>query len=83
MLLMQLTKKCGGGRYSEYEIKELIKDIIEETRYGKDGYFWINNFNYKMIMHPIKKELNGKYFRDNPKVPFVKLGVDKLKKNRF
>ena len=68
------------GKYSTDEIKNLLKNIVAKTRYGKDGYFWINDFNYKMIMHPIKKELNGQYLRDNPKVPFIKLGVDKLKK---
>ena len=72
-----IMKKEG---FSEYEIKKLLKSIIEKVRYGKNGYFWINDFNYKIIMHPIKKELNGKYFRDDPKVPFVRLSVDKLKK---
>jgi len=63
------------------ELKERIKSIIESTRYGKSGYFWINDFNYKMVMHPIKKNLSGKYFKNTPKVPFVQLGVDELKKN--
>ena len=60
---------------SEDEMKKLLKTIAEGSRYGKSGYFWINDFNYKMIMHPIKKELTGKYFRNNPKIPFVKIGV--------
>ena len=63
------------------ELKQRIKSIIESTRYGKSGYFWINDFEYKMVMHPIKKNLTGKYFKDTPKVPFVQLGVDELKKN--
>jgi len=63
------------------ELKQRIKSIIESTRYGKSGYFWINDFEYKMVMHPIKKDLSGKYFKNTPKVPFVQLGVDELKKN--
>ncbi len=65
---------------SENELKNRIESIIASTRYGKSGYFWINDFNYKMVMHPIKRELTGKYFKNTPKVPFVQLGVDKLKK---
>ncbi|WP_321470760.1 cache domain-containing protein [Halarcobacter sp.] len=65
---------------SENELKNRIESIIASTRYGKSGYFWINDFNYKMVMHPIKRELTGKYFKNTPKVPFVQLGVDELKK---
>ena len=65
----------------EEELKERIKSIIASIRYGKSGYFWINDFDYKMVMHPIKKELSGKFFKNTPKVPFVELGVNKLKEN--
>ena len=65
---------------SEKALKEKIKSIVESTRYGTSGYFWINDFDYKMVMHPIKKDLSGKYFKNTPKVPFVELGVEALKK---
>jgi len=67
---------------SEQALKERIKSIIENTRYGTSGYFWVNDFNYKMVMHPIKKELSGQYFKNTPKVPFVELGVEALNKNK-
>ena len=35
--------------------------------------------DYKMVMHPIKPEYNGKVFINSSKVPFVSLGVDALK----
>ena len=63
------------------ELKEHIKNIVKSARYGKSGYFWINDFDYKMVMHPIKASLIGKRFVDTPKVPFVQLAVDTLKKN--
>ena len=69
------------NKMSPNELKDRIKSIVESTRYGKSGYFWINDFDYKMVMHPIKKELSGKYFKNTPKVPFVQLGVDELKKS--
>jgi methyl-accepting chemotaxis protein len=65
----------------EDELKKLIMETISATRYGSAGYFWINDFNYKMVMHPIKKELTGRYFKNDPKVPFVALGVNELKKS--
>ncbi|WP_345979189.1 methyl-accepting chemotaxis protein [Sulfurimonas sp. HSL3-2] len=33
---------------------------ISEMRFGKSGYFWINDTTPKMVMHPIKPELDGK-----------------------
>ena len=65
---------------SEEELKKRIKGLVKAARYGKSGYFWINDFNYKMVMHPIKPEFDGKTFINTPKVPFVQLGVDALKK---
>jgi methyl-accepting chemotaxis protein len=34
-----------------------------------------------MVMHPIKPQFDGKTFINTPKVPFVQLGVDALKKS--
>ena len=67
---------------SEEELKSRIKSIVEATRYGKSGYFWINDFNYKMVMHPIKKELTGQIFKNTPDVPFVELGIAELNKTK-
>jgi len=55
---------------------------IKNMRYGKNGYFWINNMDNKMLMHPIKPKYNNKYFIDTPKVPFVELGTTKLKETK-
>jgi methyl-accepting chemotaxis protein len=54
----------GTGKYKSEIIKEFqekAKNVIANLRYdnGK-GYFWINDFTPKMIMHPIKPNLNGK-----------------------
>jgi len=64
------------------KLEETIKNIIKSARYGKSGYFWINDFDYKMVMHPIKESLTGKVFKNTPKVPFVELAVDALKESR-
>ncbi len=77
-----------NGQYNLYkdklttdELQQLLINTVQSTRYGKSGYFWINDFDYKMVMHPIKPKYSGKYFIDTPKIPFVQLGVDSLMKS--
>jgi len=71
----------GTGRYlsdvTPYIQQQALKDI-QAFRYGENGYFWINDMNYKMIMHPIKPEYNSKVFINSIEVPFVSLGIDSL-----
>ncbi|MGJ4952888.1 cache domain-containing protein [Bradyrhizobium sp. HKCCYLS20291] len=38
---------------------------IGKLRYGSGDYFWINDMAPKMVMHPIKPELNGQGLADN------------------
>ena len=78
--MMQREYENNKDKLSEDELKEHIKELVKSVRYGKSGYFWINDFDYKMVMHPIKESLTGKVFINTPKVPFVQLGVDALKK---
>jgi methyl-accepting chemotaxis protein len=47
-------------KLSADELKSMLIDIVSGTRYGKSGYFWINDKASRMIMHPIKPSLNGK-----------------------
>jgi methyl-accepting chemotaxis protein len=37
---------------------------IKDLRYDKAEYFWLNDMTPKMVMHPIKPELDGKYLGD-------------------
>jgi len=39
--------------------QEKAKTAIKKLRFGEDGYFWINDFGPKMVMHPIKPALDG------------------------
>jgi methyl-accepting chemotaxis protein len=47
-------------KLSKSDLEKRIKNIVSSVRYGQDGYFWINDTNSKMIMHPIKPALDGK-----------------------
>jgi len=77
--LMRFYKE-NKSRYSAIELKNAVKRFIQSYRYDEGvGYYWINNFDYEMVMHPIKPSLNKKTFINTPKVPFVALAVDALK----
>ena len=48
------------GKLSESELKARIISIINQSRYGENGYFWINDMQAVVLEHPIKPSLNGK-----------------------
>ena len=45
---------------SEADAKQAAMDTVKALRYGDNGYFWINDMQPVMLMHPIKAELVGK-----------------------
>ncbi|WP_245957931.1 methyl-accepting chemotaxis protein [Marinomonas piezotolerans] len=40
--------------------QQQAKQAIAALRYGNGGYFWINDYQHTLIMHPLKPQLNGK-----------------------
>ena len=42
------------------EKQKVAKEVIKSMIYGEDGYFWINDSNHVLVMHPIKPENVGK-----------------------
>lgn len=48
------------GALSLDEGQNQAKAVIKQLRYGEGDYFWINDPSPRMIMHPIKPELDGK-----------------------
>ena len=59
-IITSYYKEAQSGKLSEENAKKQALNNIARLRYGKDGYFWINGYSGKMIMHPIKPSLNGK-----------------------
>jgi methyl-accepting chemotaxis protein len=57
---------------------------VAALRYGSNDYYWINDMHPKMVMHPIKPEMNGNdlstYKDPNGKFLFVDF-VDTVKKS--
>jgi methyl-accepting chemotaxis protein len=54
-----------GGKVSAVEGQNRAKARIALLRYGQDDYFWINDMHPRMIMHPMRKELDGTDLTDN------------------
>ena len=59
--LAQLKNKADQGIISEAEAKDLAIDYIKNFRYGPESkdYFWINDMEPRMIMHPYRSDLDG------------------------
>ncbi|MGK6315023.1 methyl-accepting chemotaxis protein [Neorhizobium sp. DT-125] len=51
----------ASGAMTRDEAQAEAKAVISVMRYGDGtGYFWINDMLPRMVMHPIKPEMNGK-----------------------
>lgn len=55
--------KFQAGEKTEEQAKEDAKEIIRIMRYRDDdsGYFWIDDLDYILVMHPILVEQEGSY----------------------
>ncbi|AXK49507.1 chemotaxis protein [Aliarcobacter trophiarum LMG 25534] len=45
-------------------LQDRLKSIVNSTRYGKTGYFWINDLSAVVLIHPINPKLNNKDMYD-------------------
>ena len=52
--------KAKAGQIKENDARQLAVEALKHLRYNSDDYFWVNDLNAVMIMHPIKPEMNGK-----------------------
>jgi len=52
-------KAAREGLMSVDDAKKAAAAAIRDMRYDKVEYFWINDLNGLMVMHPIKPEMNG------------------------
>jgi methyl-accepting chemotaxis protein len=48
-----------SGRLGREQAQALAKETIARLRYEGSEYFWINDMHPRVVMHPIKPELNG------------------------
>lgn len=52
--------EARAGRMSLEEAQKAAMNAVKAMRYDKVEYFWINDLNDLMVMHPIRPDLDGK-----------------------
>ncbi|NQY86361.1 MAG: cache domain-containing protein [Colwellia sp.] len=65
--MVEAAKNLINDSYQQYvdktltlvQAQEQAKYRISLLRFGDSGYFWLNDIDGKMLMHPIKANLNG------------------------
>ncbi len=48
-----------SGALTRDEAQARAKDAVRSLRYEDNGYFWINDLDSRIVMHPIKPELDN------------------------
>ena len=62
--LASYQKQVDAGTLTKEEAQKQAAERIASIRYDGTNYLWINDINSKMVMHPIKPEMNGKELGD-------------------
>ncbi len=55
----EMDQLARTGQLTLAEAQARAARKLETTRYGDNEYFWINDVDVRMIMHPIRPELDG------------------------
>ena len=59
-LLAWAHARQADGSATQEQAQQLARQAITKLRYDKSEYFWINDMQPRIVMHPIKPELDGK-----------------------
>ncbi len=76
--------RAQAGEMTEAEAQAEALRRIGEMRYDGENYFWVNDMDAVVVMHPIKPQLNGKDlsdFKDANGLPLFKAFVDTVRKD--
>jgi len=65
-MLPSFQKQIDEGVFTKEEAQQKALNRLKAIRYDNgSNYIWINDLSPKMVMHPIKPELDGKDLTDN------------------
>jgi methyl-accepting chemotaxis protein len=64
-VLNELDSKVSANELTIEVAKQQAISTIKAMRYNQNEYFWINDLEPKMIMHPIKAAMDGTDLSDN------------------
>jgi methyl-accepting chemotaxis protein len=81
-ILVWAQSQEASGKMSREQAQALARQAIAPLRYDGKEYFWINDMQPRVVMHPIKPELDGKDvgdLKDPNGLPLFKAFVDKVR----
>ena len=55
---------ADAGKLTQQQAQQMASRLIAALRYDGSEYFWINDLTPRMVVHPIKPELDGKDIGD-------------------
>lgn len=64
-VLESFEQQAASGKLTQEDAKSQAAVQIKKLRYNINEYFWINDLDAKMIMHPVKPDLDGHSMADN------------------
>ncbi|MDX5299900.1 MAG: methyl-accepting chemotaxis protein, partial [Gammaproteobacteria bacterium] len=62
--LTHFHAQAQSGTLSEEDARAAALTVIGQLRYGDNDYFWVNDLQPRMVMHPIMAKLNGQDMSD-------------------
>lgn len=63
-VLDHYVRLAESGQLDEGAARQQAIAAVESLRFDEDNYYWINDFQPRMIMHPINRELVGEDLSD-------------------
>jgi methyl-accepting chemotaxis protein len=70
--IMHFVELEQSGTLTRIEAQNAAMEVVRYMRYDDGNYFWINDLNYKFIMHPnVSVEDNPEWYVDNGLVDYV------------
>jgi len=63
-VIEKFQKLESSGELTTADAQQKALNELKEMRYNESDYFWINDTEPRMIMHPIKPALDGKDLSD-------------------
>jgi methyl-accepting chemotaxis protein len=64
-VISALDKRADAGEISKEDAQRFAIKQLKEIRYNEKEYFWINDMQPNMVMHPTKPEMDGKSLAEN------------------
>ncbi len=58
-VIADYAARAESGELSREEAQARARRTIEAIRYDETNYFWVNDYDVRMVFHPIKPALNG------------------------